>query len=89
MGCTNHLTRLDEGSVEGSGERLGRIAGPGNLAYLIYTSGSTGRPKAVAVSHGALAMHCHAIGARYGMTAQDRDGNQRDEDCCGERDERR
>ena len=46
---------------------------PENLAYLIYTSGSTGRPKAVAVSHGALAMHCHAIGARYGMSPQDRE----------------
>ena len=46
---------------------------PGNLAYLIYTSGSTGRPKAVAVSHGALAMHCHAIGARYGMSPRDRE----------------
>ena len=44
-----------------------------NLAYLIYTSGSTGRPKAVAVSHGALAMHCHAIGARYGMSPRDRE----------------
>ncbi|MFZ1426593.1 MAG: amino acid adenylation domain-containing protein, partial [Geminicoccaceae bacterium] len=44
---------------------------PGNLAYLIYTSGSTGRPKGVAVSHGALAMHVRAIGARYRMSPRD------------------
>ncbi|WP_322044763.1 non-ribosomal peptide synthetase [Paraburkholderia sp. J67] len=45
----------------------------GNLAYVIYTSGSTGRPKGVGVAHGALAMHCAAIGARYAMTAADRE----------------
>ncbi|MCY0386511.1 amino acid adenylation domain-containing protein [Robbsia sp. Bb-Pol-6] len=43
-----------------------------NLAYIVHTSGSTGRPKGVAVPHGALARHCTAIGARYGITAQDR-----------------
>ncbi|WP_322059943.1 amino acid adenylation domain-containing protein, partial [Paraburkholderia sp. J63] len=42
------------------------------LAYVIYTSGSTGRPKGVAVAHGALTMHCHAIGERYALTPQDR-----------------
>nr|WP_322102147.1 non-ribosomal peptide synthetase [Paraburkholderia sp. J41] len=45
----------------------------GNLAYVIYTSGSTGRPKGVGVAHGALAAHCAAVGARYGMTAADRE----------------
>ncbi len=44
-----------------------------NLAYVIYTSGSTGRPKGVGVAHGALAMHSAAIGARYGMSAADRE----------------
>ncbi|MDH0639563.1 non-ribosomal peptide synthase/polyketide synthase [Pseudomonas sp. GD03860] len=44
-----------------------------SLAYLIYTSGSTGLPKAVAVSHGPLAMHCEAIGERYGMSPSDRE----------------
>ncbi len=43
-----------------------------NLAYVVYTSGSTGRPKGVAVAHGALAGHCEAIGARYGIDASDR-----------------
>jgi len=43
----------------------------GNLAYVIYTSGSTGQPKGVMVSHGPLAMHCQAIGARYAMTPAD------------------
>ncbi|WP_431194437.1 amino acid adenylation domain-containing protein [Pseudomonas synxantha] len=46
---------------------------PANLAYCIYTSGSTGRPKGVAVAHGALAMHCQTIGARYQLTAHDRE----------------
>ena len=46
---------------------------PEALAYLIYTSGSTGRPKGVAVAHGALAMHCRAIGARYAMGPADRE----------------
>jgi amino acid adenylation domain-containing protein len=45
---------------------------PNQLAYLIYTSGSTGQPKGVAVEHGPLAAHCQAIGARYGISAQDR-----------------
>jgi amino acid adenylation domain-containing protein len=40
------------------------------LAYVIYTSGSTGRPKGVAVTHGPLAMHCHATAQIYGMTPQ-------------------
>ncbi|HYQ53542.1 MAG TPA: amino acid adenylation domain-containing protein, partial [Pseudomonas sp.] len=44
-----------------------------SLAYLIYTSGSTGQPKAVAVAHGPLAMHCEAIGERYGMGPSDRE----------------
>nr|WP_256390450.1 non-ribosomal peptide synthetase [Pseudomonas yamanorum] len=44
---------------------------PENLAYVIYTSGSSGQPKGVAVSHGPLAMHCQAIGERYGMSPQD------------------
>jgi amino acid adenylation domain-containing protein len=34
-----------------SAERLPRLAGADNLAYLIYTSGSTGRPKGVAIEH--------------------------------------
>ncbi|HET9957234.1 MAG TPA: amino acid adenylation domain-containing protein [Polyangiaceae bacterium] len=41
------------------------------LAYVIYTSGSSGRPKGVAVEHGALAMHCFAAGALYGMGESD------------------
>ncbi|MFK0090370.1 amino acid adenylation domain-containing protein [Pseudomonas sp. NPDC090755] len=44
---------------------------PQNLAYVIYTSGSTGLPKGVAVSQGALAMHCQAAAALYGVGAGD------------------
>ena len=43
-----------------------------HLAYVIYTSGSTGRPKGVEVSHDPLSMHLQAIGARYGLTPEDR-----------------
>ncbi|AMA46430.1 hypothetical protein APT63_12830 [Pseudomonas sp. 22-AL-CL-001] len=42
-----------------------------SLAYVIYTSGSTGTPKGVCVEQGPLAMHCEAIGQRYGMTEDD------------------
>ena len=44
---------------------------PSGLAYVIYTSGSTGAPKGVAVSHGALAMHCQAAADLYGIQASD------------------
>nr|MDJ0841546.1 non-ribosomal peptide synthetase [Acidobacteriota bacterium] len=44
---------------------------PHNTAYLIYTSGTTGRPKGVAVSHGALAAHCHVVAERYSLTSND------------------
>jgi len=46
---------------------------PEQLAYLIYTSGSTGKPKGVAVAHGAIALHCQAIGERYELTEGDRE----------------
>ncbi|WP_110186188.1 non-ribosomal peptide synthase/polyketide synthase [Pokkaliibacter plantistimulans] len=41
---------------------------PEQAAYVIYTSGSTGQPKGVLVSHAGIAMHCAAIGERYGMS---------------------
>ncbi|MFT0635420.1 AMP-binding protein, partial [Pseudomonas sihuiensis] len=36
-------------------------------------SGSTGKPKGVAVAHGAIDLHCQAIGERYEQTAEDRE----------------
>jgi len=44
---------------------------PAQLAYLLYTSGTTGKPKAVAVSHGALALHLAAMARRCSLTADD------------------
>ena len=67
---------LEVDQLDLSGEACsvpGVEAHPGNLAYLVYTSGSTGRPKGVAVARGPLAMHCQAIGARYGMSPRDRE----------------
>ncbi len=43
-----------------------------DAAYAIYTSGSTGRPKGVVTTRRALANHCQAIAARYGLQASDR-----------------
>lgn len=43
---------------------------PDAVAYLIYTSGSTGLPKAVAISHGALAHHVHAMAKLFALTGQ-------------------
>ena len=40
-------------------------------AYTIYTSGSTGRPKGVEVSHRAIAGHCVAAIAFYGLRRED------------------
>lgn len=37
-----------------SGENLGQVASPNNLAYIIYTSGSTGTPKGAMVNHSNL-----------------------------------
>ena len=44
---------------------------PQHQAYLIYTSGSTGKPKGVVVSHGEIAMHCHAVIEAFGMRSDD------------------
>ncbi|RZU53360.1 amino acid adenylation domain-containing protein [Krasilnikovia cinnamomea] len=41
------------------------------LAYLVYTSGTTGVPKAVAVTHGALAMHVAAAREGFGIGPDD------------------
>lgn len=45
---------------------------PDRLAYVIYTSGSTGVPKGVRVAMRAISAHASAIGAEFGLTADDR-----------------
>lgn len=45
---------------------------PRQLAYIIFTSGSSGKPKGVAVEHGALSLHCQALGRIYAITPGER-----------------
>nr|WP_245600700.1 non-ribosomal peptide synthetase [Streptomyces sulphureus] len=46
--------------------------GPGDVAYVLFTSGSTGRPKGVMVSHRGALNTVLDVGARYGVTCEDR-----------------
>ncbi len=67
------ILRLDEpDAFAGPETEPGVAIHPDQLAYVIFTSGSTGQPKGVAVAHGPLAMHAEAVGARYGLTGDDR-----------------
>lgn len=42
------------------------------LAYIIFTSGSSGKPKGVGVEHGALSLHCQALGRIYAIAPGER-----------------
>ncbi|RSZ60391.1 amino acid adenylation domain-containing protein [Massilia atriviolacea] len=67
------VLELDALELDGEPDRAPAVDIHGeHLAYVIYTSGSTGKPKGVAVAHGPLSMHLQAIGAHYGLVAQDR-----------------
>jgi len=67
-----HVLALDRLGLDAQPDTAPRVSvQPDNLAYVIYTSGSTGLPKGVGVAHGALAMHCQAIGKRYEMSEAD------------------
>ena len=66
------LRLADPDAFAGPDTEPGLALHPDQLAYVIFTSGSTGRPKGVAVAHGPLAMHAEAVGARYGLTRDDR-----------------
>ncbi len=41
-------------------------------AYLCFTSGTTGTPKGIAVGHGALVNHAHAVADAFALTEADR-----------------
>ena len=67
------ILRLDDATAfAGPDTEPGLRIHPDQLAYVIFTSGSTGQPKGVAVAHGPLAMHAEAVGARYGLSRDDR-----------------
>ena len=66
------IDRLEAAIAACPGLVTGAAVAPNSPAYLIYTSGSTGQPKGVAVSQGALAAHCAAVVAHYGLDAGDR-----------------
>ncbi|HEY0171708.1 MAG TPA: amino acid adenylation domain-containing protein, partial [Pyrinomonadaceae bacterium] len=73
-GCGARLLLLDAewGDISReSDERLGRLADPGQSAYLLYTSGSTGRPKGVAVPHRAVVNFLTSMAREPGLTAED------------------
>jgi amino acid adenylation domain-containing protein/thioester reductase-like protein len=55
-----------------SGDNLGRIAGPRDLAYAIYTSGSTGKPKGVMIEHRSLINLVSFLIKEFQLTAADR-----------------
>lgn len=45
---------------------------PHDLMYLLYTSGSTAKPKSVILEQGDMIENCFHIGARQGLTGEDR-----------------
>jgi amino acid adenylation domain-containing protein len=45
---------------------------PDDLAYLLFTSGTTGEPKGVGITHTNVLHYLDVMGARYGLTPDDR-----------------
>lgn len=72
IGTSESRSRIDA-------ERLGQIragASQGDILYGIFTSGSTGVPKAVVVSHKAVSDFIAHFVSDFGITGDDRIGNQ-------------
>ncbi|MDX2086329.1 MAG: amino acid adenylation domain-containing protein, partial [Kofleriaceae bacterium] len=57
--------------AQGSAARLGRTAGPTDLAYVIFTSGSTGRPKGAMNEHRAVVNRLFWMQTAYRLDATD------------------
>ncbi|MDX2090267.1 MAG: amino acid adenylation domain-containing protein [Kofleriaceae bacterium] len=68
------VVRLDadwDEVAHASAARLGRTAGPTDLAYVIFTSGSTGRPKGAMNEHRAVVNRLHWMQTAYRLDATD------------------